>query len=675
VESYSKVERDPTQAISGYSMLVWCWYMYLLVIIGVLEVCFSISLDGNDDVILLVEPVEFLVSLPGESVMFRNPAGMDLRQFYANCYLICTAYGVMKNTSSCPQDLYRHGVGSDVAPMALAELQQFVHSHHPVDMEASMAVPVSGVSFAYVNKYSIQRIEQHHASSVLSAQRSDDDLQKSLSVRSIPLDSASMAVTTNGHVQALLDKISHFRDAGKREDPLLEATEWIDQQLCLQVMTNVRLIDRFVPVPAPPSYYPSLYGFHSNWSDIRCQGSLQRDWTPIYWMKPWDWQHVMLLGHTSDGVVEDLVTGRNVFVSVYDVFSLKNIAHLVDSVELFWSIMAAMNHSPLLKSSIKGVVMFSLSTGDPNELVRPFVRLLYRSVYRYCVERGLEFHVESMEKFTRYTGDFMAEPGKPASEEPQITEFSFEYTYPVLLERPLHNVLTPEGSVHLQATAWLECAISVTDSQQAEDRSVMAPSGNGNVVEQYQNAAWNRLRRSSTRLVVLAYRNASRHIANIDDVYVELVNYFGDKRDIISLTADPNKNTVEVNYMVVKINFGSLSPCEQVDMMSQASWFIFVHGAEGGLISFLRPGSVVIEMHPAGCCVDDFDTENYERYYQPDAHAVGAYYYFFDKTVASSWVCDDWLTKMMVSPICGTRILIDPFVKMVNNVHSMIRNG
>jgi hypothetical protein len=586
----------------------------------------------------------------------------DLRMLYARSYLFCTVGSVIKTMPECPDAVFKAllqfsdlgATATDQMPCPLSELQAHIHYCYGVEFHLDAS---NASLFGYPTTYTRRRF-------LLNREEMLRNSRAILGTVNKLSDAVNADWNFDSYISAALEKISLLRLHDESLKGQASEFHWVDPVLCLQILVNAQLSDRVVPIPIPSEYFDSVYGMPHEWTDIVCNGSMQwgYSWTPIYWEKPWDWQHVPFL---QFGALNDKMfsTQPPLIISVHDVFTVKNIAHIIDSVELFWSIAAAARHSSVLRENINGIVMFSLfSKSTINTNVIPFVKLLYRAVFRYCVFQRVAVYVEDSAAFADYIdGSFAVDARFPLSSfTERVVEVNLEMTFPALLERPLHNVMTPEGSLLLQASVWYECALSVNGSKQASEigqldaLQIHLPE---DFIDSFLTSLQRRHQAWRTRLVVLAYRTGARHVTNLEEIYSILTDHF---QSITNSSA---------TYLVLMVNFGSLTPCDQIDLMSQASWFIFIHGAEGGLISFLRPNSVVIEIHPAGCCIDNFDTRNYLRYYEPDAHAVGAFYHFHADTVASTWACDDWLTEMMVSPICGTYIFEEEFRDMIIDVH------
>jgi hypothetical protein len=97
-------------------------------------------------------------------------------------------------------------------------------------------------------------------------------------------------------------------------------------------------------------------------------------------------------------------------------------------------------------------------------------------------------------------------------------------------------------------------------------------------------------------LVLIAVRRKARYIHNLDEVIAAVRSELARRKDLSTFHS----------ISILPIYFGDYHPCEQIQLMNRAHIYIFVHGAEGGLVPFVRPGTVVVEIHPAGCCMSDY---------------------------------------------------------------------
>ena len=447
-----------------------------------------------------------------------------------------------------------------------------------------------------------------------------------------------------------------------------ELMEWVDLTLCIQVMINVHVAYGDYAVPASQEDLRNIFGMHlpEEGQYFHCRGSMhavEGQWVPRFRDKPWEHQHLQSLVP-----VQAEYRDPRMYVSVYDWFAFVNIAHICNSGELFWSVAAASSVSYVLAEHLTGIVLFAFFPAARNREIRlnvlPFFRLYYRAMVRYCVEQGLEIIVDDDAFLKSVVNENFDAPQLMTNDVVHNLDWNLNL-FPVLLERPVNNAMTPEGAHLMQSRMWLECTLSIESSPQRKYASSRAPQSEYSGLD-ITSAYDDYLRHTQHKpLAVLAIREGARHIANLDAVVDALVLFFqqSEATDILGRV---------VRLQVTVVDFGKISPCEQISIMNAAQLFVFVHGAEGSLVSFLPKYSTVIEVHPAGCCVRDFETpENYKYYYQPDAHATLSSYYFFSGTIASSWLCSTWLKHMMSSPYCGTVFLMDEFVEMLNFIYSL----
>jgi hypothetical protein len=186
--------------------------------------------------------------------------------------------------------------------------------------------------------------------------------------------------------------------------------------------------------------------------------------------------------------------------------------------------------------------------------------------------------------------------------------------------------------------------------------------------------------------VIIASRSGPRYLSNLGEVVALLEGFVSNVQDMLCGHSHPltpldrcaasklhrhrHSHARWIGARVISVDFGKLSPCEQIYLMQRAIMFVFVHGAEGALLPFLKPGSLVVEMHPGGCCLHDFS--DYERYFAAGAEAAGAVYHFYSGTSPASWHCLSWQNHLMVSPFCGVYVIPHLFVDLLHSIEEWI---
>jgi hypothetical protein len=299
------------------------------------------------------------------------------------------------------------------------------------------------------------------------------------------------------------------------------------------------------------------------------------------------------------------VAGKNVFyVSAYDLFSTINIAHIMDEGQRFWSVAAARQGSSAIRKHFAGAVMFH-PMHVVQENVRTFFTLCNRALVRHALENDLIIYTLNHEIFLRDMDDAQgslqqtylekAGPSKGLLRTLTPSETGENVLFPMLLERPTNDVFTPPGVALMKQNMQRECVLA----RKAGEWPVRAyPT----VISQHVKFAGSRDDGHSDDefLVLIAYRYGSRYIHNIEEM-VDSIRRKLEKRTDLSKY---HRVSIQV------VSFGDLHPCDQIELMHRADIFIFNHGAEGALIYFVRPGAVVVELHPAAGTMPDFGTYN-----------------------------------------------------------------
>ena len=398
-------------------------------------------------------------------------------------------------------------------------------------------------------------------------------------------------------------------------------------------------------------------------------------------------------------------SGKLIYVVVRDYFSCRNVAHLIEGGKAFWTLAAAAEahanvnansndgdegagagaDQQLLKANWQGSVLLSGLSGTspcPHTPVRPFVALFYRALLRYSHHHNLSVHVPDVEEFSALVQD-QAQASLQLPLDEALLKFPtvrvFEHrAFPILLNRPLLNVLTPSGAALMQSAVAIECELSSPNSPQALVLAARSPirSRSKEETKEVPPHVWENIGpddpfwglhfgkgrgyadEENVDFLVLSTRVGPRHFSNVPHIVEASRNFISSLPDRYPSSS---LGRVHRGLHIVTVNFGALRPCQQVALMSRCAMFLVVLGAEGGMISFMPPGGVVVEVHPAGCCITGFDDDPHNSYYQyfrSDALAVQARYYYFTGTIASSWLCTTWQNHMMISPFCGTHVIV-----------------
>ena len=154
-------------------------------------------------------------------------------------------------------------------------------------------------------------------------------------------------------------------------------------------------------------------------------------------------------------------------------------------------------------------------------------------------------------------------------------------------------------------------------------------------------------------------RNHSRHIVNLDEVIAYLENYFA------GITGFSRKS-----WRVSAINIGELPVCEQISLLRKTRVLVAVHGAESIFATFLRPGSVIVDLHPGCCMQDEFSYTNAQMY-----KAAGLVHTYFEGTFASSSICGREWHALHMSYYCGTLVDIAMLSEAFNSMASYLVNS
>jgi hypothetical protein len=85
---------------------------------------------------------------------------------------------------------------------------------------------------------------------------------------------------------------------------------------------------------------------------------------------------------------------------------------------------------------------------------------------------------------------------------------------------------------------------------------------------------------------------------------------------------------------------------------------IAVHGTEGALAAFLRPGSIYIE-------IDNAADRHKTFYYQHLTLIAGIKYFYFGGVYPSIEECNDWLAAMSWAKGCGIYVDLTKFNELL----------
>jgi hypothetical protein len=154
--------------------------------------------------------------------------------------------------------------------------------------------------------------------------------------------------------------------------------------------------------------------------------------------------------------------------------------------------------------------------------------------------------------------------------------------------------------------------------------------------------------------IVLAGRRGNRFISNLEEVITTIEKVFRD-------------HTVDIIY------FGDLSPCEQIAVAQSTSLFIFVHGAEGRMISFMKPGTIAVELWP-GCQTSNDFYMMYKFFYPAVSDAARVRHTYFSATYPSTTICQAWEYRMRIAHGCGFTIVTDLFKKFLKKLYLLEQN-
>lgn len=427
-----------------------------------------------------------------------------------------------------------------------------------------------------------------------------------------------------------------------------DSHHYLDTKLCIHVFTDL-IVNSQCDISIPlSSNDKSVHGLVERMTilDPKCTGSFEQllpSWKPNYiFINNLD-QHYPCFSYQVNDNIKFISTMKLVTISIYDFYTCSNISHMMNAFELFWAIAAAIEYS--LKyhpydswyNHISGFLFNFFETTKclhfENLL---FSKVMTRAAISWINQYNFTIFVENKTRLDSFINlDFPnSKLSIPSALNIHDNELNTTYQFPILFERIQRDMLTPSGVALMQNMVMKECQ-SISSNDNVYDINV------------------------DPDLLVIATRENNRYFANIDEILAILRKKIDDTKVAKSPSLFSNISSIEL------VNFGKLQPCYQIKIIQQAKIFIFIHGAEGHLLSFMNPLGLVIEIHPAGTIVNDHNPLE-ANYYKSDAKAARLNYIYFYNTLPTSYLCKTWEFHVRVAPVCGTIILLDKFHLMIN---------
>lgn len=366
-----------------------------------------------------------------------------------------------------------------------------------------------------------------------------------------------------------------------------------------------------------------------------------------------------------------------IVISAYEYYIVEYLTHLFDAFELTWSFIAFIKKLKIDNYDLFNSYQYGLLIPFHNDLfsirssgLQQFVHLMFSTILRVAHDLDLHIYVKNVTHLTEFLLKYDQNNNITKSQLSILYSYN-QVIFPVLMERAVFNALTHDGVNAMTTEMLQQCKqISVLQGNNNEYDNGDNVSQESCMNNDTSNEESERCRKYSTKTIstntthnittstsnstympyriVLAGRRGNRFISNMREVIATLEAVF--------------QQSVDVIY------FGDLTPCEQIAIAQSTSLFVFVHGAEGRMMSFMQPNTLAIELWP-GCRTSDDFYMLYKFFYPSIADAARVRHSYFSATYASTTVCQAWEYRMRIAHGCGLTVVTDLFRKFLKKLY------
>lgn len=357
------------------------------------------------------------------------------------------------------------------------------------------------------------------------------------------------------------------------------------------------------------------------------------------------------------------VADEDFILSANHMEGCSNLTHLFDLFELFYSFIAFYKQYLRERKYKLGVMMsflqslrcLSLLEVASDEVssqnyqllkqttpIYDFFVLVMTSVMQICEQYSITIYIpcDDDHNYSLYLKNIFYDVSTKALigrlEDRGLLKFFLQtrIVFPMVLYPLMTNVLTFAGQRLMQSSLLELCKGSVISSNVCYDSTC-----------------------SDMKKIVIATRLHNRRIIDIEGLKHNVELVFSNS---------------SLNYDVQLIQFSRLSSCEQINIMQDTDIFIYNHGAEGRMLSFMRSNtSYAIEILPS-CGMKGYDGD---KIFPILAYINDVKLFHFQDTLQSMSKCKQWKFHMTTAPCCGTIVSIDTFKDLLIHVRSIIEGN
>lgn len=453
---------------------------------------------------------------------------------------------------------------------------------------------------------------------------------------------------------------------------------WVDESICLRIMLNRTFDSSLEPMVDTSKKIQSkacsgslesyTYSPLSYFFSLRLQTNYKLRYVGDYLSGT---ENTLSSGGSEANVLNNSIDGADsnsqisgkskplVAFSAYEYYIVENLTHLFDAFELTWSFLAFMQKERMHLSSTIEAYQYAIVIPLDDVLhsiresgLQRFVHLMFSTLIRVSSELDIQVFVKNVS----HVSEFLLENDFNSTITPTYLSVLKSYenvVFPVLMERAVINALTHEGAAAMTRELVTQCGLmSQSNKSQSLLCETAATNGNDQTCQNQGITSISTQDDSGDNempyRIVLAARRGNRFISNLDEVVKTIESVF-------------------VGHKVDVVYFGDLSPCEQIAVARSASVFIFVHGAEGRMISLMRPGTLAVELWP-GCKTSHDFYMMYKFFFPSIADAAQVRHAYFSATYASTTVCQAWEYRMRIAHGCGMTVVASLFKSFLKKI-------